>query len=286
MNTKNISKKRLEMAIFSKLDEELTEENKNIKLLTAYTLILYQKQKEEFILKKLIALTDELLKLKISQEELKENLEIFENDKLYELDNYTLDMLLDHYNEFFDEEKLNNKYKKHPLFQEIITSLNSIKEEQKELEKEIELKKEKLKIRDNDFKELTISLLNIEDLSKNIKEKIDEQQKYLEELSKKVETINKKMVEETFLVCINDMVDNMNDFIIKFGLGSLLFGSLGGVVASEFGINELAKGLKESFKLERRTRIIYECTDYEYEIIRNIDNVKYANNLVIQEKNS
>ena len=160
----------------------------------------------------------------------------------------------------------------------LITKIELVKMQSEEREK-------KLLDRDNKYDKAKSKIINLTDIDEGCNQIIEKNNKYLEELNKKVNNINERKYIESKLIGMNGFLSSTLKYL---GLLSLtpLRGILPGIGAKTIATRRLLQNMLKNMHYEKQEKIIYSAKDFESEInnkIYNIDSVGQNIKLALAE---
>lgn len=187
-----------------------------------------------------------------------------------------------------EESKLPNKIKLLDEYKKLTIKLEELDIKTKNLEEETKAREKELSERDSRYKEAQEKMLNLDDINDRCNDILKRNKIYIDNLSKKVGTINKAKYTKYKLQGLNNLLSTSLKYI---GLLSLtpLKGILPGIAAKTYATRKLVGSMYHNLHYEKQEKIVYSFENYYSEInsrICSISTVEENIGLALQDINN
>ena len=177
------------------------------------------------------------------------------------------------------EKKFVKEYKLLDEFKGLYNKLVEVKHDTEVLRDDTEEKRKEFDIRDKKYENIVKETIRINDVEKECIDKINKQNKYLSDLTSKINVIDKNEYVTSHLRGLGDLIETSFKFI-----GLKLLSPLSGLIPS-IAVNTLMtkKMIGEMYKnlhYEDIKHVYYSAIDYDREILGKIVDVGYTESLI------
>lgn len=164
-----------------------------------------------------------------------------------------------------EESKLPNKIKLLDEYKKLTIKLEELDIKTKNLEEETKAREKELSERDSRYKEAKEKMLNLDEINDRCNDILKKNKIYIDELSKKVGTINKTKYTKYKLQGLNNLLSTSLKYI---GLLSLtpLKGILPGIATKTYATRKLVGSMYHSLHYEKQEKIVYSFENYYSEL--------------------
>lgn len=184
--------------------------------------------------------------------------------------------LLDSFN---DEKAFVKEYKALEEFKSLYNNLEEIKKETENLQKENEEKIEEYGIRDKKYDDIKLNMIKDLDINKTLEYEIDKQNKYFEELMKKISVIERQEYMTRHLKGVGNLIGQSLKYIGLVIL-SPFGGMLPGIAMQTLATKKMVGNAYKKLHLEEEKHVRYDAINYDSELNHHIVSIGYTEDLL------
>ena len=182
-------------------------------------------------------------------------------------------------NSFKDEKEFVKEYKALEEFKSLYNNLEIIKKETEELKRGNEDKIESYSIRDKKYDDIKLNMIKNLDINKNLEYEIDKENKYFNELVKKINVINKEEYMTRHLKGIGNLISQSLKYMGLVVMAPLT-GMLPGIAMQTLATKKMVNNAYKKLHLEEVKHIKYEAINYDSELNHHIVSISYTEDLL------
>lgn len=284
----------MELSIVLKIKKKIDKLNNECDIIESEAYLIKKYGDDKNLLEKAIAIKKEIEVLEEKLNKIDKELNNIKENILVDPESIDDETLVDSVVKYKDlindieESKLPNKIKLLDEYKKLTIKLEELDIKTKNLEEEAKIREKELSERDSRYKEAKEKMLNLDEINDRCNDILKKNKIYIDDLSKKVGTINKTKYTKYKLQGLNNLLSTSLKYI---GLLSLtpLKGILPGIAAKTYATRKLVGSMYHNLHYEKQEKIVYSFENYYSEInsrICSIGTVEENIGLALQDINN